>query len=446
MDPLARRELWDLLSSLKKGRTMLLTTHYMDEADVLGDRVGIMVAGKVICMGSTTFLKRRFGDGYKLILDCVTNLDDHLQQLVTDTGDDDERDLALQSEKVSYLEGHAITKLIQGNISNATIVFDECFANQLTYCLPYTETKLFPKLFSSLDSQLPSLGVNTYGLTSASLEEVFLKVDVETKEQMAKKAQDQANKKKKKTAEWMKQLGSSTSAGAPPAVTSIQDITLSWILQGFEWQFITTQMLGIAYRKLLYSMNDFSTIPLLLLPMAASIGAGIIYSLGLISYLSVVNAVIANAIYAIGYIGVPGILAEFVVRERNNRLKNVLTVMGCHPIAYWCGTLLADATLLSIPMIFTFVTWFVIPDMEIYYESNNGANFFILFFFNFQISSFAYLVSFLFETPKSAVSYMPTILILLAIFPSFVYTLYNGIWEALSGADGGAPSSIVGRS
>lgn len=52
MDPLARRELWDLLKALRAGRTMLLTTHYMDEADVLGDYVGIMSHGELKCMGS----------------------------------------------------------------------------------------------------------------------------------------------------------------------------------------------------------------------------------------------------------------------------------------------------------------------------------------------------------------------------------------------------------
>ena len=66
MDPEARREMWDLLTSLKRGRTILLTTHFMEEADVLGDRIAIMGRGRVRCCGSPFFLKKRFGHGYTL--------------------------------------------------------------------------------------------------------------------------------------------------------------------------------------------------------------------------------------------------------------------------------------------------------------------------------------------------------------------------------------------
>lgn len=47
---------------------MILTTHYMDEADMLGDRICIMAEGKIQCCGSSLFLKRRFGAGYNLVL------------------------------------------------------------------------------------------------------------------------------------------------------------------------------------------------------------------------------------------------------------------------------------------------------------------------------------------------------------------------------------------
>jgi ATP-binding cassette subfamily A (ABC1) protein 3 len=40
----------------------------MDEADILGDRIGIMAGGKVICLGSSLFLKNRFGVGYNLTM------------------------------------------------------------------------------------------------------------------------------------------------------------------------------------------------------------------------------------------------------------------------------------------------------------------------------------------------------------------------------------------
>lgn len=45
---------------------MVLTTHYMDEADILGDRIAIMKGGKVSALGSSIFLKSTFGEGYNL--------------------------------------------------------------------------------------------------------------------------------------------------------------------------------------------------------------------------------------------------------------------------------------------------------------------------------------------------------------------------------------------
>ena len=68
MDTTARRKLWEMLKKNKSGRIVILTTHYMDEADILGDRIAIMAEGDVQCTGSSLFLKNRYGVGYNLII------------------------------------------------------------------------------------------------------------------------------------------------------------------------------------------------------------------------------------------------------------------------------------------------------------------------------------------------------------------------------------------
>lgn len=67
MDPAARRVLWDLLQQEKKGRTILMTTHFMDEAEVLGDRIAVLHNGELKCYGSPFFLKKAYGMGYILV-------------------------------------------------------------------------------------------------------------------------------------------------------------------------------------------------------------------------------------------------------------------------------------------------------------------------------------------------------------------------------------------
>ena len=68
MDTYARRYLWEMLKIYKKDRIIILSTHYMDEADYLGDRIGIMGKGKLITCGSSLFLKKKFGVGYDLTI------------------------------------------------------------------------------------------------------------------------------------------------------------------------------------------------------------------------------------------------------------------------------------------------------------------------------------------------------------------------------------------
>lgn len=61
-----RRHVWDLIDKAKKGRIIVLTTHAMEEADMLGDRIGIMARGRLRCLGNGLRLKARFGSGYKM--------------------------------------------------------------------------------------------------------------------------------------------------------------------------------------------------------------------------------------------------------------------------------------------------------------------------------------------------------------------------------------------
>ena len=65
MDPLNRIQIWDLIHELKKGQTIILTTHLMEEAEVLSDRIAILSEGSLFCVGTPLVLKNMYGDGYK---------------------------------------------------------------------------------------------------------------------------------------------------------------------------------------------------------------------------------------------------------------------------------------------------------------------------------------------------------------------------------------------
>ncbi len=68
LDPEARRELWKLITSLKGDKTIILTTHYLEEADILSDRIAVMNKGKIVSCGTSEELKSRIKDKEELLI------------------------------------------------------------------------------------------------------------------------------------------------------------------------------------------------------------------------------------------------------------------------------------------------------------------------------------------------------------------------------------------
>lgn len=81
LDPQARRAVWEVIRKLKKeGRTVMLTTHYLEEAEELADRVAIMNHGKIVAMGTTEEIESRYGTGQRMIVKAKEDLLRYLKE------------------------------------------------------------------------------------------------------------------------------------------------------------------------------------------------------------------------------------------------------------------------------------------------------------------------------------------------------------------------------
>lgn len=74
IDPLSRRKLWDILLAERGKRTMILTTHFLDEADLLADHIAILSKGTLRAEGSSVELKDKFGGGYRVNVQKTLNM------------------------------------------------------------------------------------------------------------------------------------------------------------------------------------------------------------------------------------------------------------------------------------------------------------------------------------------------------------------------------------
>ena len=179
MDPYSRRSTWNVIQNARKGRIILLTTHFMDEADILGDRIAIMAHGRLQCVGSSLFLKSRYGVGYTLTV--VKN------QTSANSG----AELVSGGAVNAGTDSAVLTTLVKNAIADAEPLSD--VGAEISFRLPFSAADRFPALFTSLDEMKgnsPSLLgggplIQEYGIAVTTLEEVFLRVGKEESDALA---------------------------------------------------------------------------------------------------------------------------------------------------------------------------------------------------------------------------------------------------------------------
>ena len=71
MDPEARRNMWTVIEQVSAERSVVLVSHSMEEVEALCTRVGVMISGRMKCLGSAQHLKSRFGMGYQIEIRCL---------------------------------------------------------------------------------------------------------------------------------------------------------------------------------------------------------------------------------------------------------------------------------------------------------------------------------------------------------------------------------------
>ncbi|CAN0901620.1 ABC transporter A family member 2 [Linum grandiflorum] len=155
MDPISRRQVWDVIQEAKKGRAIILTTHSMEEADVLGDRISIMAKGRLRCIGTSIRLKSRFGTGF------VTNVSFG------------EMAGGHNSPIDSSAKHEAVKQFFKQHLDVTPTEETKSF---MTFIIPHDKEKLLTNVFAELEDRQTEFGISDIQLGLATLEEVFLNI------------------------------------------------------------------------------------------------------------------------------------------------------------------------------------------------------------------------------------------------------------------------------
>uniref|UniRef100_A0A8C9PR90 P-type phospholipid transporter n=1 Tax=Spermophilus dauricus TaxID=99837 RepID=A0A8C9PR90_SPEDA len=185
VDPYSRRSIWDLLLKYRSGRTIIMSTHNMDEADLLGDRIAIISQGRLYCSGTPLFLKNCFGKGFYLTLVRKMKNIQNQRSGCEGTCSCASKDFSVRCptrideitpEQVLDGDVNELMDVVCHHVPEAKLV--ECLGQELIFLLPNKNFKqrAYASLFRELEETLADLGLSSFGISDTPLEEIFLKV------------------------------------------------------------------------------------------------------------------------------------------------------------------------------------------------------------------------------------------------------------------------------
>ncbi len=169
MDITSRRNLWEILKRQTDGKIIILTTHYMEEASVLGKRIGIINAGRMKCIGSPLFLIEKYGKFMSLNITKESNAD--------------------TNAIVDFIT--SLSKNIEYEILSEEIMFripvkdDNNEQKKLMKCID------IPKFFKELDDNITDLKIKSYSVSMPTLEDVFLNIAAEDTKALNEKLREE---------------------------------------------------------------------------------------------------------------------------------------------------------------------------------------------------------------------------------------------------------------
>jgi len=308
MDPASRRQLWNLLLDMKsRERSILFTTHYLEEADVLADRKAVLAKGRVRAAGTSMELKRQFGVGYHLRV--------LLQTSAPPSCADRVRELVRQTVRSSAPRPVPEEERAQSRGALAVLEFD----------LPYAEMDSFGPLLKALEGGRGALGIDDIDIAMTSLEEVFMALGREAAREG--EAGGRLPEGSGATAEG----GGLEFQGleAEPAVPDVLERPPFWGQVGLLFH-LRVELVRAHRRMAFWS---------------------VVYPLVFLAYMYVSTASWgSNWGYSMssGFSFAPGMCTAFagmpvvfmLVHERESKVRHAMISQGMHPTAYWAGTLL----------------------------------------------------------------------------------------------------------